>query len=1015
MHLFYKQGNIISRTNNYFYGFFSLTCYIDIEAATKVLIQNRCSGQLVGQKQGEWGRNCTYGRLRVLRAVIVLLMLSSAISSYAGDAKQDLDRKYDIDVPAFNAAKALNKLAEQTDSVLLFPYKAAKARQANAVAGHYTLTEALSLLLQGSGLSGGLSKNGAIQISLVENERLNREIEESDVMKSKTGMFAVVVAFLFASGVMPALAQDEDAGETRLEEIIVTGVAEATRKLDSSVSITSFEASETFKLAYRSTAEIFRSLPGIRSESSGGQANANITVRGIPLATGGSKFLQIHEDGLPIQEFGDVNFGNAEQYIRADYSLDRIESIRGGSASTFASNSPGGIINLISKTGEEEGGSVGVSYGLDYQHKRVDFEYGQPLTDTLRFHVGGFAREGEGIRDAGFNAESGYQIKFNMTKEFDNGYLRLYAKRLDDNVITYHTAPARFDGGGDFSAIPGFDGSDQTIESSLNSTFTTFDAFGNSLQRSFSDGVESNVDSYGVEASFDLAYGWNVTNKFRTSSVSGGTISEFIDGGSMIDAQTWGDNRCRGFQAAPGVPAGAGSIPATESCVTTVTYAYGPDAGQPYSGLAANVLVFDADIESQDITVNDFKLSKDFNLSNDIDDTTTVTFGFYTSKQDIRINWGAWQFWMKELSGDDASLLNVAAPGPDGLAGSADDRAVVENGIWWPGLLSFAWDLEYDILAPYFNIGVDLENFNFDASVRQDFVDAVGQLVAGCCGSTGGFDFNRNGMVQPFESLGLAVAVGPGQRVDYDHDYTSYSVGGSWAFTDNQSVFARYSVGHRAVADRLLQIGGALRADGTPVDDPDDKVTQIEVGYKLIGDNYDLFATFFNTDTEETQAEFTSGSVFIREYSAIGVELEGAYRFGNLSLNGNLTWTDAEIEADANDQSVVGNTPRRQADVIYTFTPEYSTDRFSVGATLQGSTSFYIGDNNALKQGAYVLVNLFGNYRISDALSLSVSVNNVTDEFVITEAEDSVADVGDIVRARVISGRSSILSLRYDF
>ena len=39
-----------------------------------------------------------------------------------------------------------------------------------------------------------------------------------------------------------------------------------------------------------------------------------MTVRGIPLATGGSKFMQIHEDGLPVQEFGDVNFGNADQY-----------------------------------------------------------------------------------------------------------------------------------------------------------------------------------------------------------------------------------------------------------------------------------------------------------------------------------------------------------------------------------------------------------------------------------------------------------------------------------------------------------------------------------------------------------------------------------------------------------------------------------------------------------------------------------------------------------------------------
>ena len=806
-------------------------------------------------------------------------------------------------------------------------------------------------------------------------------------------------------------AHAQETGEsTVLEEVIVTGVARPTTILDSSVSVTSFEAGDTYRLAPRSTAEIFRSIPGIRSESSGGQANANLTVRGIPLATGGSKFMQIHEDGLPVQEFGDVNFGNAEQYIRADFSLDRIESIRGGSASTFASNSPGGIIHLISKTGEQAGGSVGVNYGVDYQHQRMDFDYGQPLTDEWRFHIGGFVREGEGIRDAGFNAESGNQIKFNATREFENGYLRFYAKRLDDNVITYHAAPARFDGGGKFSALPAFDGSNQTIESSLNSTFTTFDAFGNRLQRSFSDGVESNVSSFGVEFDVDVGNNWNISNKFRTSGISGGTISEFIDGGSAVGAQTRADGLCSDTQVDPADPDTAGNpIPASESCATTVTYANGSNAGQPYTGLIANVLVFDADIKSQDITVNDFQ------LTNELSDEATLTLGVYSSRQDIRINWGAWQFWLKELGGNDASLLNAASPGLDGQPGTDDDRAIVENGVWWPGLLSWAWDLEYDILAPYANIGFDFDNFSLDASIRQDDVDAVGQLVSVCCGNTGGFDFNRNNEIEPFEWRGLAVANGPGQRVDYDHSYMSYSLGGSWAYANNQSVFARYSVGHRAVADRLLQIKGALRADGTPVDDPDDEVTQIEVGYKSIWDNYDFFATFFATDTEETQAEFTSGSVFVREYTATGIELEGAYRAGDFSLSGNMTWTDAEIVADANDQSVVGNTPRRQAGVIYTLTPQYSTDAFTIGATLQGSTSFFIGDNNQLEQGAYTLVNVFGVYQISDALSISLNINNLTDEFVITEAEDSTANVGDIVRARVISGRSSVLSLRYDF
>ena len=48
--------------------------------------------------------------------------------------------------------------------------------------------------------------------------------------------------------------------------------------------------------------------------------------------------------------------GCKTEFVRADLTLSQVQAIRGGSASTFSSNSPGGVINLISKTGEEEGG-----------------------------------------------------------------------------------------------------------------------------------------------------------------------------------------------------------------------------------------------------------------------------------------------------------------------------------------------------------------------------------------------------------------------------------------------------------------------------------------------------------------------------------------------------------------------------------------------------------------------------------------------------------------------------------
>ncbi|MFX8633163.1 hypothetical protein ABTM26_19440, partial [Acinetobacter baumannii] len=89
------------------------------------------------------------------------------------------------------------------------------------------------------------------------------------------------------------------------------------------------------------------------------------------------------------------------------------------------SNSPGGVINLISKTGEQEGGALQLAAGLDHDLRRADFDYGAPLGGGWRFHVGGFYREGEGPRHVGYSAFQGGQVKFNVTRQFANGYVRL--------------------------------------------------------------------------------------------------------------------------------------------------------------------------------------------------------------------------------------------------------------------------------------------------------------------------------------------------------------------------------------------------------------------------------------------------------------------------------------------------------------------------------------------------------------------------------------------------------------
>ena len=281
-----------------------------------------------------------------------------------------------------------------------------------------------------------------------------------------TPLYLISALALAVSQGVHAQQQDQNSqvqANKGLETIVVTGVPRRTTIMASSVSVSSLSLEQVEVSTPRSTAEAFRIIPGIRAESTGGEGNANIAVRGLPVASGGAKFLQLQEDGLPVLQYGDIAFGNADIFMRLDNTVQTIESIRGGSASTAASNAPGGIINFISKNGENESGSVSTTLGLDYDSVRTDFEYGTYLTDSVRFHVGGFVRQGEGPRETGYTSNKGGQIKANLTKDFENGYVRLYYKHLDDKSVGYLPMPMYSNG----DSIDGFDAQSDTPHSAL--------------------------------------------------------------------------------------------------------------------------------------------------------------------------------------------------------------------------------------------------------------------------------------------------------------------------------------------------------------------------------------------------------------------------------------------------------------------------------------------------------------------------------------------------------------------
>lgn len=814
---------------------------------------------------------------------------------------------------------------------------------------------------------------------------------------------ALVLGVALSALAWPAFAQDsaapaaeQGASEDSLgfDEIVVTAAPRAANRLETSVSVSTLDNEAVADAAPRTTAEIFRQIPGIRSEATGGDGNANIAVRGLPVASGGAKFLQLQEDGLPVLQFGDIAFGNADIFLRADQTIRSIQAVRGGSASTLASNAPGGVINFVSKDGSQEGGTIIASLGLDYEDYRLDFNYGAKIGENTRFNIGGFWREGEGPRRAGYNGNSGYQIKANITQEFEGGYVRLYAKHLNDRAIGYLPMPMLVTGSNadpKFSSFTNFNILSDTPHSALFTSAAGLDGNNNRRTTDITDGMHPEVTSIGLEASFEVADGLRLEERFRWSDVSGRFVSPFP---SEVGA-------------AGAIGNSVGELLTGTAGTYNLVYANGPSAGQAFNnanGLLMRTHLFNTEINDFGGFTNDLKLIKEFG-------DVTLTAGYYKARQNIDMDW-TWDSFLLEVRGDNAALVNVVDP--------ASGTVLTRNGLYaygvpfWGNCCQRSYDVSYDIDAPYLALGADLGQLSLDASMRYDNVSARGNY-AGTLQAVN-YDVDGSGSIEPVESSVSLIGNGTTSPVNYDVNYWSWSFGANYKLNDDAAVFARASRGGRANADRLL-FGVVLPDGSVRKEDAIDFVNQYEMGLKYRSGGFGLFLTGFHAKTQEQNFEATTQRFFDRTYKATGVELETAYKSGIFDLRAGATWTDAKISKDNISPANEGNTPRRQAKLVYQLTPALDFDVARLGFNIVGTTKAYAQDSNELIFPGFTQVNAFVNFRPMDNVELSLNANNLFNVTGITESEEGsiTANANNYIRARSINGRTISASLRFDF
>jgi vitamin B12 transporter len=133
-------------------------------------------------------------------------------------------------------------------------------------------------------------------------------------------------------------------------ELVVTATRIPTPALDIPAGVTVIDRQTIEQRGYTTLTDALAAVPGVHVSQSGGPGgNASVFVRGT-----NSNAVLVLRDGMPLNDASDssgaFNFG-----VDTLADVERIEVVRGPMAALYGSGAIGGVINLISRQGHEQG------------------------------------------------------------------------------------------------------------------------------------------------------------------------------------------------------------------------------------------------------------------------------------------------------------------------------------------------------------------------------------------------------------------------------------------------------------------------------------------------------------------------------------------------------------------------------------------------------------------------------------------------------------------------------------
>ncbi|HEY4366472.1 MAG TPA: TonB-dependent receptor [Steroidobacteraceae bacterium] len=776
---------------------------------------------------------------------------------------------------------------------------------------------------------------------------------------------------LHAYGAEPTAPPESEPGPegTRaLEEVVVIGTAVQERtRFDSSVAISTFSADQIAQQAPASSADLISAVPGFWVESTAGTTQGNVFARGI-IQDGGYRYVTLMEEGIPIYPVSELSFYNPDQFVRVDETIDHVEALRGGTAPIFNSGAIGGTVNFVTKSpGNNADGLVKLTVS-DYGLYRADVSWQAPLSENWGMAIGGYYRQSDGIRDPGYDADKGGQLRFKVARRFAAGNLELFAKYINDRSLFAIPIPLQGNPSNP-DAINGQDAGTYSLHSEdLNRAALPASAAEVGLQGSkLEDGIHPDLFTGGAKLTWDF-----------NDMISLSDVLRYTDGSVRFDGLFPGDAPVTGTQFA----AARGVAPVYTVLDSGAAYA-ATQFVQNHGHWAIN--------KDYQALQNDLRLSFKMERNN-------LTLGAYIADYSMKDRWSLGNSLLMDVHDRPQRLSLAGVTDPVGYTTySTFNLRTDDDATAYALYVSDEWQI--------------IDQLRLDFGVRYDH-----QSIDAKISNATTVDLDNNPTT--LYDNGTSVA-GPLVTRDVpDYDNTGYSAGFNFDMTGTQALFGHYTKSAKLphFDDVRGAIGSEVRLDKSQL--RKDEVTNIEFGYKLATPLLGLFATLFQTEFDNVpfQDILTNGQTIVRHAGTRtrGIELEGVLQpIDALEVRFSITQQDPKytsFSGAAADNT--GNVIRRIPKSMIRLTPTYKflDERAQAYFTYTRAGSRFANDENTIELPSYDKFDAGVIFDVNATWTLQVSVDNLTDEVGLTEGNPrtdvGAGGIGAVYMARPLFGRS---------